>query len=188
MSKFVGAIVLLILASAQTRMTVAQDSTTEMDKIYADESHCLTLPEIRSEKDNSISCYCRDAIAEARYVYHTYVASGKDRNLAGTVLVLVTNVSQMCGESGKDFNGWNEVEHLDWRWDGPEVVRTYPSDEEIRSIPMDSKGFRSVKYSVRLVYRNQQGTVTKFESFIAQEKELADSNAKSPLRPSQKTP
>ena len=43
----------------------------DLDKLYADESHCLVSPEIRSDKDNPISCFCRDAIADARYLYFT---------------------------------------------------------------------------------------------------------------------
>jgi hypothetical protein len=43
-------------------------TTNTMDEIYRDESHCLTSPEIRGDKDAPISCYCRDAIAQARYL------------------------------------------------------------------------------------------------------------------------
>src|SRR5579864_8850222 len=39
------------------------------DTLYADESHCLASPEIRSDKDNPMSCFCRDTIADARYLY-----------------------------------------------------------------------------------------------------------------------
>jgi hypothetical protein len=38
----------------------------DLDKLYADESHCLACPEIRSDKDNPILRLCRDAIADAR--------------------------------------------------------------------------------------------------------------------------
>jgi hypothetical protein len=44
---------------------------SDLDKLYADESHCLVSPEIRSDKDNSISCFCRDAIADALYLDFT---------------------------------------------------------------------------------------------------------------------
>jgi hypothetical protein len=43
----------------------------DLDKLYADESHCLVRPEIRSDKDNPISRFCRDAIADAWYLYFT---------------------------------------------------------------------------------------------------------------------
>jgi len=49
-----------------------------MDEVYLDQTHCLASPEIRGDKDAPISCFCRDAIAEARYVYFTYILSGKD--------------------------------------------------------------------------------------------------------------
>jgi hypothetical protein len=42
---------------------------SDPDTLYADESHCLASPEIRSDKDNPISCFCRDTIADARYLY-----------------------------------------------------------------------------------------------------------------------
>lgn len=64
-----------------------------MDEVYRDESHCLTSPEIRGDKDAPISCYCRDAIAETRYVYFTYLLSAKDDNLSGVVLALQERVS-----------------------------------------------------------------------------------------------
>jgi hypothetical protein len=35
---------------------------TDMDKVYSDESHCLVAPEIRGNKDNPNSCYCRDGV------------------------------------------------------------------------------------------------------------------------------
>src|ERR1700751_2877747 len=42
---------------------------SDPDTLYADESHCLASPEIRSDKDNPISCFCRDTIADAQYLY-----------------------------------------------------------------------------------------------------------------------
>jgi hypothetical protein len=66
----------------------AHDWPTAMQKVYMDESHCLTGPEIRGNKDNPISCYCRDAIADARYVHFTYLLPGKDANLYGTFIAL----------------------------------------------------------------------------------------------------
>src|SRR6266536_583125 len=40
-----------------------------LDDIYREEGRCLTGPEIRDDKDSAISCYCRDAILDVRYVY-----------------------------------------------------------------------------------------------------------------------
>ena len=48
------------------------NAKTTMDEVYLDQSHCLTSPEVRGDKDAPISCFCRDAIAEARYVFHLH--------------------------------------------------------------------------------------------------------------------
>jgi len=74
----------------------AGDKST-MDQIYRDESHCLTLPEIRGDKDAPISCYCRDAIWQARYVYFAYLLPAKDDNMSGIVLTLQEHARQVCG-------------------------------------------------------------------------------------------
>lgn len=144
----------------------AQLSETPLDKIYADESHCLVAPEIRSPKDNPISCYCRDAIVDARYVHYTYVDSKKDPNLNGVVLTLVGNIQKMCGRQGENFNGWEPLLDRNWKWDGPEVTRTYPPDSEIERIT-PNEGFRRVTYKVRLTYRDPQGRVGRVENFSA---------------------
>lgn len=146
---------------------LGQDSETALNKIYKDESHCLVAPEIRSEKDNPISCYCRDAIVDARYVHYTYVDSGKDRNLSGVVLTLVGNIEQMCGETGKNLNGWEPLLARNWKWDGPEVVRSYPPDSEIDRIAPDSAWFRNVRYKLRLIFHDQQGQLSRVENFSA---------------------
>src|SRR5215472_9285331 len=93
-----GVFVALWLGLASPNATRSQDLATskprprgwmtDLDKIYGDESHCLVAPEVRSEKDKPISCYCRDAVTDARYVYKTYVLTGKDPNLNGTFLAL----------------------------------------------------------------------------------------------------
>ena len=67
---------------------------TKMEKVYLDESRCLVAPEIRGEKDNPISCFCRDAIMDARYVHQNYLV--KDRNLNGAFLTLLDHARQMC--------------------------------------------------------------------------------------------
>ncbi|HTC92876.1 MAG TPA: hypothetical protein VK699_05435 [Terriglobales bacterium] len=136
---------------------------TELNKVYADESHCLTGPEIKSDSDNSISCYCRDALVDMRYVYRTYVVTGKDNNLAGVVLALQTHAQQMCGGN---YNVW-VVSEEQWRWNGPEVVRIYPSDEEIEKLKPNAKGFRTVRYRVQLLHRDTKGEVIRVDNFVS---------------------
>ena len=79
--KKLAAHLLLVLAIASPHAAGAQGQTNCLDKVYADESHCLVGPEIRSDRDNPISCYCRDAIVDARYVYFTYLLQGKTETL-----------------------------------------------------------------------------------------------------------
>jgi hypothetical protein len=122
---------------------------TALDKIYKDETHCLVGAEIRSDSDEPISCYCRDALSDARYVYQTYLFSGKDLNLNGTYLTLWSHAAQECG---KDFDVSRATHDADWRWNGPEVVRTYPTDREIEQLKPDRFGFRTVRYKIELVY------------------------------------
>jgi hypothetical protein len=106
-------------------------NATTMDEIYKDESHCLTAPEIGGDKDASISCYCRDAIASARYVFLSYLLPAKDDNLSGVFLSLRELVGQKCGQ--QDYSViHDETESQNWKWNGPEVVRTYPPDEVSR--------------------------------------------------------
>jgi hypothetical protein len=135
-----------------------------LEKIYSDESRCLVAPEIRGETDDSISCFCRDAITDARYVHQNYLINGKDRNLIGVYLALLDHVWRMCGAH---FDALESTQAKDWRWSGPEVTRDYPPDSEIDQIRADSKGFRSVRYSVQLTYRDPGGRVTRVENFTA---------------------
>lgn len=76
----------------------SEPNVANMDKVFQDETHCLTSPEIRSDKDSPISCFCRDAIADARYVYTSYLTSWKDRNLNGVFLVLQPHAAETCGK------------------------------------------------------------------------------------------
>ena len=140
---------------------------TQMDKVYADESRCLVGPEIRGNRDNPISCYCRDAIADARYVYFTYILSGKDANLNGTFLALMDRAERQCSLEYDVILKASETEN--WKWSGPEVTREYPPDSEIERITPDSKGFRLAKYKVRLTYRDPQGRIARVENFAATE-------------------
>jgi len=156
----------------------AHDWPPAMQKVYMDESHCLIAPEIRSDKDNPISCYCRDAIADARYVHFTYLLPGKDANLYGTFLALKHYAWEQCSQSTAEAMDSDFIEHIDtaitskdWKWSGPEVVRTSPPDEVIKRIkPTGEHGAgRWVPYTVQLVYRDAQGRVTRTEEFATRE-------------------
>jgi hypothetical protein len=140
-----------------------------MDDIYWDQSHCLAFPEIRSDKDASISCYCRDAIADARYVYFTYFLPGKDDNLSGVVLALQELAGQRCGDPHYSVM----TESKDWKSNGPEVIRTYPPDDAIKRISPEKKDGkptgRWVPYTVQLIYRDGQGRVMRTENYSARE-------------------
>jgi hypothetical protein len=142
-----------------------------MDEIYKDHSHCLTSPEIRGERDAPISCYCRDAVAQARYVYFMYLLSGADRNLNGPFLVLERNVHQVCG--WEDAAVAEATESKSWQWNGPEVFRVFPTEEVIESIHPEEKDGRSVgrwvPFTVRLVFHDAKGGITKIENFSTRE-------------------
>lgn len=131
-------------------------------KVYTDESRCLAGPEIRNDTDNPISCYCRDALVDVRYVYQTYIVTGKDNNLVGAGLALEQHAQQMCGD-----NSFLAAEKVEWKWTGPEIMRLYPPDAEIERIAPDAKGFRRVPYKVRLTFRDARGTVAKVEDYDA---------------------
>lgn len=158
----------------------ASATTSTMNEIYQDESHCLTEPEIRGDKDAPISCYCRDAISEARYVYFTYVLSGKDRNLNGVFLHLQQRAIETCGSPNFGDPNYDVIydatETKDWKWNGPEVVRTYPPQEVIDRIsPEKNKDgkpvSRWVPFTVQLVYRDAQKRVTRTENYSSRELE-----------------
>jgi hypothetical protein len=143
------------------------EKINKMNKVYSDESRCLVAPEIRGEKDNSVSCFCRDAIMDARYVYESYLLTGKDRNLNGVYLTLVDHARQMCGEK---YNVYNATQTKGWEWDGPQVTREYPPERDLLKIKPDSKGFRTVEYKVHLIYLDKGGRVIKVDNFTALEK------------------
>jgi hypothetical protein len=152
-------------------------ATNTMDEIYRDESHCLTEPEIRGDKDAPISCYCRDAIAEARYVYFTYILSGKDRNLNGAFNHLQQHAIETCGNPSYSEPNLGVIvdatESKDWKWNGPEVVRTYPPDNVIERISPETKDGkpvgRWVPFTVQLVYHDPQGRVARTENYSTRE-------------------
>ena len=145
-------------------------ASIDLDKVYSDESHCLTLADMRGNEDNYNSCYCRDAIVDARYVYFTYFLSGKDRNLTGTYLTLFSYVEEKCG---KKRDAKVACEEQEWSWDGPEVSRTYPSDEVIKRITPERKDGRPigrwVPFTVQLIYRDKGGRVVRTENYASRE-------------------
>jgi hypothetical protein len=145
----------------------AGEQRNKMDKVYLDESHCLVAPEIRGERDSSISCFCRDATMDARYLYQTYLLSGKDRNLNGAYLGLVDHAQRICGEK---YDIYQATQAKWWQWEGPQVKREYPPDAEIVKIKPDSKGFRTVEYKVHLTSFDKEGHVIRVEDFVAAEK------------------
>jgi hypothetical protein len=190
----VSAIVLGGIAPAR-----AQKWATELQKIYLDESHCLASPEIRGDKDNPISCYCRDAIVDARYIYYNYFSASaphSDPNMAGIVLALQNYAGEMCGRNSSETLNPDFIQKIHtatmeatWKWDGPEVVRTYPPDDVIRQIEPDEQGWISVEYTAVLLWRDSHGQVTKTESFSAVERGPAKymlSKPPSPERPAAK--
>ncbi|MGA2183828.1 MAG: hypothetical protein ABSH47_12425 [Bryobacteraceae bacterium] len=162
MSILISALPLLLVSGS---VSAFAQVTTDLGKVYKDESHCLIAPEIRGDKDRPISCYCRDALAIARYLYQNYM--GKDRNLTDVQLVLEEHATEVCGEGFDVIQAAEGDGATDWKWTGPEVRRLYPSDGEIERIKPDADGYRSVQYEVRLTHRDPQGRVTKVESFKA---------------------
>ncbi len=156
-----------VLLVAHAFLSYAGEPRNKMDTGYLDESHCLVAPEIRGERDNSISCFCRDAIIDARYLYQTYLLTGKDKNLNGAYLGLVDHARRICGEK---YDVYNATQAEEWQWEGPQVKREYPPDIEILKTKPDSKGFRTVEYKVHLIYFDKGGHIIKVEDFMAAEK------------------
>lgn len=150
------------------RPTSAQAPANSLDAVYRDETHCLVAPEIRGPADNPISCYCRDALADAHYVYQTYLITGKDRNLNGAYLSLAQKAEQACGTGYSDIQ--RAAKAKVWRWEGPEVTRLYPPDSQIEKLKPDANGLRTVQYEVRLTFRDGQGRVLRVETFKATER------------------
>jgi hypothetical protein len=169
--------VVLVLAVlfALPQATHAQGFPTAMQKVYRDESHCLTRADMRSDKDNPISCHCRDAIEDARYVYFAYFLPHKDDNLTGVFLHLQDYAGETCSRDTAerlDMAFISKIEDAttlkDWKWSGPEVVRTYPPDDVIKRIK-PSGATRWIPFTVQLVYRDAQGRVTRTEEYSSRE-------------------
>ena len=140
------------------------ENIEDMKKIYSDESHCLVGPEIRGKYDKPVSCFCRDAIVDARYVYQNYLLTERDKNLNGVFLTLWDHAQQVCGEN---YDILKATETKEWQWTGPEITREYPSGKEIQKIKPDGNGFREVQYKVRLIYKDAGGGVLKADNFTA---------------------
>lgn len=166
---------------------------SDLDKVYADESHCLVSPEIRSEKDNPISCFCRDAIIEARYLYFKYVTAdspNSDPNLRGPFLALQARAEERCSRDKAERLSMDFTRRMldattakDWKWIGPEVVRTYPPDDVLRQIKPDGQGMIRYDYTVVILQRDSSGHVVKTDSFTAKN-EVAARSLKDSSKPS----
>jgi hypothetical protein len=110
-------------------------------------------------------------------VYFTYILSGKDRNLNGIFLGLQERAIEKCGNPNYGDANYDAIsdatEIKDWKWNGPEVVRTYPLDNVIeRIIPETKDGKpvgRWVPFTVQLVYRDSQGRVPRTENYSSRE-------------------
>lgn len=161
-------IIVMICLLGHVPSSAAQDVSREktLDSIYKDESHCLTEADIRADSDYSISCWCRDSIVDARYVYFHYLLTGKDPNLNGTFLALTSHIRESCG---KGYDGLRIAMNPDWKWNGPEVVRIYPPDEVIKRIAPEKKDGREigrwVPFTIQLVYRDASGRVARTENY-----------------------
>ena len=164
-------LVAFLISVGVTPTVTAQIPSDSLNKVYQDDTHCLTAADMRGNQDKDISCYCRDAIIDWRYVYFTYVLSGKDPNLNGTLLTLEQHVREQCGE--KYHNLLKAAERENWRWDGPEVVRTYPPDDVISRISPEKQDGKQVgrwvPFTVQLIYRDSLGHMIKTENYSSRE-------------------
>jgi hypothetical protein len=96
-----------------------------------------------------------------------YLLTGKDKNLNGVYLTVVDHAQQMCGEK---YDVYKATQTTEWRWDGPQITREYPTESEIHKIKPDSNGFRTVEYKVHLTYLDAEGRIIKVENFTAIDK------------------
>ena len=151
------------------KASVVPGAFSDLDKVYRDETHCLTDADMRGDQDMRISCWCRDAVVDSRYVYATYLLPGKDPNLNGTFLALEQRVRDRCGATLNPL----EVERGNWNWDGPEVVRTYPADDVVARIAPETRNGKAtgrwIPFTVQLVYRDSQGRVSRTENYSSRE-------------------
>jgi hypothetical protein len=156
---------ILLLAAPPSVAAQAKNAPSwfsELDRVYSDESHCLTSADMRGDGDMPISCRCRDAIADAHYVWFTYLVTEKDTNLRGIFYALADRIGNTCGAK---VSASRPHTLRDWKWDGPEVVRTYPSAEVIDRIQPDSQRRRWIPFTVQLVFRNARGGVIRTDTY-----------------------
>ena len=71
----------------------------------------------------------------------------------------------------------------DWKWNGPEVVRTYPPDDVLRQIKPDRQGMIRYEYTLVILERDSSGHVVKTDSFTAKD-EVAARSLKDSSKPS----
>lgn len=84
--------------------------------IYQSEEACSKPADAPTDDHTGMaSCYCRDDIADARYVYFKYVDGSRDRNLSGVFLGLQRRIREDCGPAA---NGFRLARDKDWRWTG----------------------------------------------------------------------
>jgi len=166
-------ILTMVTLATASGIQIHAQGKPDLDAIYGDESHCLTAPDMRGDKDQPISCFCRDAIVIARYVYSEYLLPGKDGNLNGAFLTLVQEIPKQCGIKYEN-TGFEVAKRENWVWEGPEVVRVYPPDEVIKRItpePGSKTVMRWVPYTVQLVFRDSSGRVSRTENNSSRELE-----------------
>src|SRR5215469_14740964 len=90
----------LFLCSTALALTVcAQNSPVNLGKVYRDETHCLGDLEIRSDADNAISCHCRDALVDLRYVYQSKVRHRSSWPCHGIITKILTTAHRRCLKS-----------------------------------------------------------------------------------------
>ena len=60
-----------------------------------------------------------------------------------------------------------------WKWYGPEVSRTYPSDEVIERIKPETRNGKAVgrwvPFKIQLIYRDDRGEVIRTENYSSRE-------------------
>lgn len=162
--RWISLIALLALCLAGTVHAQDVGPNSDLQKIYADESHCLLDNELRNVDDQALSCSCRDALVQARYIYKTYFTTGKDPNLDGVYVEMGIRALRVCGKDNSKFSDTGD-DH--WNWNGPEVIRTYLTDSEVERFPPDDSGWRRAPYSVKLIFHDEQGRVTKVELYTS---------------------
>jgi hypothetical protein len=121
--------------------------------------------EIRGVSDKALSCFCHDAMVDARYIKTTYLDGGKDRNLSGAFMTLASAAAETCATSLDAV-----LDAVESGWNGPEVTRIYPPDSTIEQLIPDRSGLRTVQYSVQLTFRDRAAHVMKVDAFTAEDR------------------